>query len=102
MWGFLSGTLVLVALQTFVQPASADKLAAGSGALVSLLTRMLSANVPGIHRVKGKAGSGSGGTGTGDPLGDKLGELIRQSIAKQNQNMINEFVQGETPAKNLN
>lgn len=52
MWGFGLGVLGLVALQTLVQPAAANKLASGSGALVSILTRMLSPAVAGIPQTK--------------------------------------------------
>ena len=52
MWGFLSGTLALIVLQTLVQPAAADKLASGSGVLVSALSRLLSEGVAGLPRTK--------------------------------------------------
>lgn len=52
MWGFGLGVLGLVALQTLVQPAAANKLASGSGALVSILSRMLSPAVAGIPQTK--------------------------------------------------
>lgn len=72
MWGFLTGTIALIALQTLVQPAAANKLAAGSGVLVSTLSRLLSDSVAGLPRTK-KDASGQNSSAGSDPLGDAAG-----------------------------
>lgn len=98
MWGFLSGTLALIAIQTFVQPAAANKIATGSGALTSLLEKLLSANTPGIHKAK-QANNPNPGP---PPGGVNPAGIPNQVIAQLVQNaMINSYAKQETPAKNL-
>lgn len=70
MWGFLSATLVLVALQAASQPGASKNLAAGSGVIGSALNRLLSSGVAGIPQTKGakaaaKAASAAPAVGDG-------------------------------------
>ncbi|GAA1706708.1 hypothetical protein [Fodinicola feengrottensis] len=62
MWGFLSGTLLLIVIQQVVQPGASDRLAAGGGVIASALSRLLSESVAGVPKTKGAKAAESAAT----------------------------------------
>lgn len=69
MWGFLSGTLALIILQTLVQPGASTKAAGGIGALNNALQKLISPGVPGIAQTK-KAKTAATAAATANKAGD--------------------------------
>ena len=69
MRGFVTGTLVLIALEVFTRKANVDKVAGGTSLLISGTQRLLSAGIAGIPNTqKTTAAPASGGTAGGIPM----------------------------------
>lgn len=75
MWGFLSGTMILIVMQAVLQPSAANNLSQAGGSISTLLSKFLSSSVPGIRTTKAStvAASASGATAASSPaLGSQL------------------------------